>query len=85
MDSTVLAAKLSNDHHSINFGGKGKDRPVCTHCGKTGHTVDKCYKLHGFLSRFNFKNKSSMAHQVSSEFLPLVAPMHHQNYAFTPE
>ena len=85
MDSTVLAAKLSNDHHSINFGGKGKDRPVCTHCGKTGHTVDKCYKLHGFPPGFKFKNKSSMAHQVSSEFLPLAAPMHHQNSAFTPE
>ena len=85
VDSTVLAAKLSNDHHSINFGGKGKDRPICTHCGKTGHTVDKCYKLHGVPPGFKFKNKSSMAHQVSLEFLPLASPMHHQNSAFTPK
>ena len=81
MDSTVLANKLSNDHHSTNSGDKGKDRPICTHYGKTGHTVDKCYKLHGFPPGFMFKNKSFMAHQVSSEFLPLASPMHHQNSA----
>ena len=85
VDSTILATKLSNDHHSTNSGGKGKDRPICTHYGKTGHTVDKCYKLHGFPPGFMFKNKSFMAHQVSSEFLPLASPMHHQNSAFTLE
>ena len=53
VDSIVLATKLSNDHHgtnlaSSNSGSKGKDRPTCTHCGKIGHIVDKCYKLLGF-------------------------------------
>ncbi|XP_022150305.1 uncharacterized protein LOC111018505 [Momordica charantia] len=27
---------------------KKKDKPFCTHCGLTGHTVDRCYKLHGY-------------------------------------
>ena len=90
VDSTLLAVKMSNDNHGTNLastssGGKGKDRPICTHCGKTDHTVDKCYKLHGFPPGFKFKNKPSMAHQVSSEFLPLTSPTHHQNSAFTPE
>ena len=67
VDSTVLDAKVSNDHvtHGSNFvnsGGKGNDRLVHTHCGKTCHTVDKCYKLHGFPPGFKFKNKPSMAH-----------------------
>uniref|UniRef100_A0A2N9HI29 Retrotransposon Copia-like N-terminal domain-containing protein n=1 Tax=Fagus sylvatica TaxID=28930 RepID=A0A2N9HI29_FAGSY len=35
-----------------HYGGKGKfikkERPLCSHCGITGHTVDKCYKLHGY-------------------------------------
>ena len=25
-----------------------KDRPLCSHCGVLGHTMDRCYKLHGF-------------------------------------
>ena len=48
-DSIALAAKLSNVHlGSIlgGAGGKGKERPTCTYCGKIGHTVDKCYKKH---------------------------------------
>ncbi|XP_010539182.1 PREDICTED: uncharacterized protein LOC104813314 [Tarenaya hassleriana] len=25
-----------------------KPRPVCSHCGLTGHTISRCYKLHGY-------------------------------------
>ena len=61
VESTILATKSSGN----NF--KGKERPICTHCGKMGHTVDKCYKLHGFPPGFKFKNnKNATAHQVSS-------------------
>ncbi|KAK6162863.1 hypothetical protein DH2020_002704 [Rehmannia glutinosa] len=28
------------------------DRPFCTHCNFHGHTVDKCYKLHGYPPRY---------------------------------
>ena len=47
VDSTVLVAKVSTDQvnhvtNLVNSGGKGKDRPICIYCGKTGHTVDKC-------------------------------------------
>ena len=65
VDSTALAAKLTNEHLGSFLGGavgKGKERPTCTHCGKTGHTVDKCYKKHGFPPGFKFKNKPFMAH-----------------------
>ena len=46
VDYTIFAAKLSTDYvtHGSNFansGGKGKDTPIFTHCGKTSHTVDK--------------------------------------------
>ncbi|XP_010556407.1 PREDICTED: uncharacterized protein LOC104825734 [Tarenaya hassleriana] len=27
---------------------KSKQRPLCTHCGLYGHTIQKCYKLHGY-------------------------------------
>ena len=59
VESTALATKSSGN----NF--KGKERPVCTHCGKMGHTMDKCYKLHGFPPGFKFKNnRNAIAHQV---------------------
>ena len=28
----------------------------CTHCGNTGHIVETCYRKHGFLPHFKFKN-----------------------------
>ncbi|XP_019179841.1 PREDICTED: uncharacterized protein LOC109175039 [Ipomoea nil] len=36
-----------------NSGGKkpypnGNKKPLCTYCGFTGHTVEKCYKKHGY-------------------------------------
>ena len=56
VESTVLAAKSSSTNQ------KGKERPLCTHCGKLGHTVEKCYKLHGFPPGYKFKNRNMMAH-----------------------
>nr|XP_023894220.1 uncharacterized protein LOC112006153 [Quercus suber] len=91
VDSTILAAKLSNEHLGPFLGGvvgKRKEKPTCTHCGKTSHTVDKCYKKYGFPLGFKFKNKPFMAHQVSSDVLPIgpsIATPMHQQTAFTPE
>ena len=60
VESTVLATK------SLSNNPKGKKRPLCTHCGKLGHTMEKCYKLHGFPPGYKFKNRNMMAHQVSA-------------------
>ena len=44
---TVLAvANYKPYGGNKNFGRK--ERPVCSHCGITGHTVEKCYKIHGY-------------------------------------
>lgn len=66
IESIALAVKGSNST-SFFFGGKnskGKDRSVCTHYGKLGHTVEKCFKLHGFPPGFKPKGKTSMVNQV---------------------
>ena len=82
VESTVLAAKGQNftTNSTSNHSVEGKDRPVSTHCGKLGHTIDKCYKLHVFPPSFKFKNKPSMAHQVSSsqaqKSLPMASSFH---------
>ena len=58
---------------SRNYGvsrgknSKGKDRPICTYCGKLGHVMEKCFKLHGFASSFKPKGKNFMVNQVSAQ------------------
>ena len=79
VESTALATKTQNFTNG-GSNGKGKDKPMCTHCGKLGHTIDKCYKLHGFPSGYKTKNKS-MAHLVS--FPTLDQP--HNHMAMTPQ
>ena len=45
---------------AANFTQKTKrDRPLCTHCGIQGHTVDKCYKLHGYPPGYKPRSKNS--------------------------
>ncbi|XP_058756759.1 uncharacterized protein LOC131629981 [Vicia villosa] len=29
-------------------GGRGRGNRVCTHCGMTNHTIDTCFKKHGY-------------------------------------
>ena len=31
-----------------NNRGQKKERPLYTHCNFHGHTIEKCYKLHGY-------------------------------------
>jgi hypothetical protein len=54
-----------------------KDRPTCSHCRLHGHTMEKCYHLHGFPPSFKFtKGKnvvdSHSANQVSESESPSV-------------
>lgn len=76
VESTALATKTSG---SVGNGGnlhgagsshiekgnknKRKERPVCSHCGITGH-VEKCYKLHGYPLGYKGKGRNSMANQI---------------------
>ena len=63
VDATALAVKTQG----FNQGGKnteGKGRPICSHCGKARHFMEKCYKLIGFPPGYKQKGKVSMANQV---------------------
>ncbi len=40
---------------------------VCTYYGKQNHTVDTCYRKHGFPPGFKFRNSGPFANQVSAE------------------
>jgi hypothetical protein len=68
-----------------------KDRPTCTHCGVYGHTMEKCYRLHGFPPGFKFTKGQQAAehhsvHQVSeadssTAALPLIQEQIQQLFA----
>ncbi|KAL5548252.1 hypothetical protein UlMin_003483 [Ulmus minor] len=47
---------------SHNFGvskGYRKERPFCTHCNFHGHTIEKCYKIHGYPPSFKPKQRDT--------------------------
>ncbi|XP_058008186.1 uncharacterized protein LOC131182858 [Hevea brasiliensis] len=50
-----------------NFSGNSSNVKVCTYCEKQRHTVDTCYKKHGFPPGYKFKNSGSSANQVTVE------------------
>lgn len=46
--------------------GQKKQILVCVFCGMTRHTVERCYKKHGYPPRFPFKNESqALGNQAS--------------------
>lgn len=77
----VLAASSDVMHSSANlmdenayiaaYNTRGSyQKPVCTHCGKLGHTVQKCFKIHGFPPGYKthgggYKNQSTSKVQQS--------------------
>ena len=57
----------SGGSSSWNKGNGKKERPFCTHCNMSGYTIEKCYKLHGYLPGYKPKGKNNAsANQVSS-------------------
>jgi len=67
--SALLTTKSPTVNTQTIKQGSRKPKPVCSHCGVTGHTIEKCYKIHGFPPEFKFTcNKSagtsSSANQV---------------------
>ena len=58
-DSASLSVGLNKSYPAPDSGKSPQRKPdsgrrsplVCDHCKKTGHTVDKCYRLHGYPNR----------------------------------
>ncbi|XP_019157951.1 PREDICTED: uncharacterized protein LOC109154674 [Ipomoea nil] len=48
MDSMAAAFNFSNGKRHANSKGGNKNVAKCTFCGMIGHTIEKCYKKHGF-------------------------------------
>jgi len=58
---------------------------VCGHCGKTKHMIDTCYRKHGFLSPFKFKNWKVDCNNNQQNFECSRSLVHSQQISFTPK
>ncbi|KAL4620721.1 hypothetical protein ACB092_06G176100 [Castanea dentata] len=60
-------SKSNSGNTTWNKGNEKKERPFCTHCNILGHTIEKCYKLHGYPPEYKPKGKgNAIANRVSS-------------------
>ena len=63
--SNALLSRFDNSKQS-QYYRRDNNRPTCSHCGFKGHTIEKCYKLHGYPPGFQKKCKTvAVANQVS--------------------
>uniref|UniRef100_A0A2N9G1L7 Conserved oligomeric Golgi complex subunit 6 n=1 Tax=Fagus sylvatica TaxID=28930 RepID=A0A2N9G1L7_FAGSY len=61
----ALLSRFDNNKQS-QYYKRDNNKPTCSHCGFKGHTMEKCYKLHGYPPGFQKKSKSVAAvNQVS--------------------
>ncbi|XP_058740904.1 uncharacterized protein LOC131613234 [Vicia villosa] len=52
--------------------GRGRGNRVCTHCGMTNHTIDTCFKNHGYPP--NWKLDGTINNYITSHDKPDVIP-----------
>ncbi|KAJ1419850.1 hypothetical protein SESBI_14828 [Sesbania bispinosa] len=48
----------SSSNRYFNSGGGGNANKICSFCGRSGHTVETCYKKHGFPPHFKFTKQN---------------------------
>ncbi|KAL5576052.1 hypothetical protein UlMin_017751 [Ulmus minor] len=71
-DAVKTGGSNSQRSQNSNFNASKnhkRDRPYCTHCKILGHTMDRCYKIHGYPLGYKFKinnNYNIATHQVSA-------------------
>jgi len=58
---------------------------VCSHCGKTGHVTDTCYRKHGSPPQFKFKNHKGDCNNNQQNHEGSKLKVHSQQIGFTPE
>jgi len=56
---------------------------VCSHCGRTGHLIDTCYRKHGFLPQFKFKSQKAYCNSNQQNHEGSRSEVHSQQIGFT--
>ncbi|XP_020878601.1 uncharacterized protein LOC110227696 [Arabidopsis lyrata subsp. lyrata] len=76
-DVSSYQGQLDNTAFAIQNGYRPRaPRPICTHCGQTGHVIQKCFKLHGYPPGYipgfksTFSNYQPQRSSAPSNFQP---------------
>jgi len=59
-----VGTNSSNNRRNFN-SNQSTMKPQCTYCGKTGHTIDRCYEKHGYPP--GYKARGKQFQQVSGQ------------------
>ena len=73
LDNVNVAAIRNNIVSIGNNKFLKKDHPLCTHYNFHGHTIEKCYKIHGYPPGYKSKQKFNSVAANQASFLPLTA------------
>ncbi|KAK0579903.1 hypothetical protein LWI29_033294 [Acer saccharum] len=63
LSSVIFGMTAGNSAGGSNYSRGRNDRPSCKRCGVLGHTMDKCYKLHGYPPGYKFKSRNPNGNQ----------------------
>jgi len=73
--SMIVTSKEGYNNNATTYGmgggygrrsyGGGYTSKICSYCGKTGHTIDTCYKKRSFPHHFKFKNQNHQSESCS--------------------
>ncbi|KAG7545539.1 Reverse transcriptase RNA-dependent DNA polymerase [Arabidopsis suecica] len=82
-EQSVYSGPYDNVAYAIQNGYRPRaSRPLCTHCGQSGHVIQRCYKLHGYPPGYIPGFKSNGGYQsfqqrpVTPQFQPTVTPQY---------
>ncbi|XP_020870726.1 uncharacterized protein LOC110225407 [Arabidopsis lyrata subsp. lyrata] len=66
----VAASESTSASVNATYNHSKGPKVICSHCGYTGHTVDKCYKIHGYPLGFKHKHKNQSDKSSDRQSLP---------------
>ncbi|XP_042944479.1 uncharacterized protein LOC122278348 [Carya illinoinensis] len=81
VESVALATK--GDTSFKTFKGNPRNKLLCSHCSLIGHTVDKCYKLHGYPPNYKFRDKSKVPASANANQHSAMLPDPSSNMSLT--
>ena len=66
----ISSSQNSNHKQGLNIHRSyppRKNRPFCTHCNSYGHTIETCYKIHGYPPSYNKPQRATSTHASTNQ------------------